>query len=174
MRQRVNPSPRREKERMRVKRVDLNPQEWGKFVWELIRFASDSPKFPLFMDHLKFLLPCASCRAHTAKHLQKRPVPTQNRLEWVLDFEDDVRRRQGRKPLTVQERSSRRMQGQFSLSDVVVSFQSQFQFSSRDDYRTMNDQDVQQITNSYKFVMQVISEKMNFRESLLHHFNPIM
>lgn len=85
--------------------MQFPPQTWGPFFWHTIHIvALGYPKEPSyaekrsakeFFESLAFLLPCAVCREHYAKHLQANPVSNfldnrQDLFKWTVSIHNAV------------------------------------------------------------------------------------
>lgn len=85
--------------------MQLSPNVWGPFFWHTIHIvALGYPKEPTYTDKksakdfyesLAFLIPCAVCREHYAKHLQTHPISTfldsrKDLFKWTVMIHNEV------------------------------------------------------------------------------------
>ena len=98
--------------------MQLSPNVWGPFFWHTIHItALGYPKEPTytdkrvakeFVESLAFLLPCAVCREHYAKHLQAKPISTfldsrADFFKWTVMMHNEVNKTLKKPEWTEQE-----------------------------------------------------------------------
>lgn len=98
--------------------MQLSPNVWGPFFWHTIHIAAlGYPKEPTYTDKrsakeffeaLAFLIPCAICRQHYAKHIQANPISpfldTRHDLfKWTVMVHNEVNKMLQKATMTEQE-----------------------------------------------------------------------
>lgn len=98
---------------------NIDPKKWGESYWKMSHYITFAyPDFPTNEDkfvvkthfeNLKYLLPCANCRAHYSQHLTMFPL-TDSILEsryklikWLVDLHNQVNKRNGKKEYSINE-----------------------------------------------------------------------
>lgn len=86
-------------------RKNLNPNYWGPCAWQFLHDAAtgiDDESMQYFVQLVALLphiLPCKTCREHTAEYLKTTPVNVHNPRLWLSDLRTCVRERKRRVPL---------------------------------------------------------------------------
>jgi len=91
----------------------ITPEDWGPFLWHMLYvIAIGMPPKPSTEEKAGFesviaglaqTLPCSICRNDFSKYVKAHPVATDSRddmVSWVMGAHNDVRKRQGKTPLT--------------------------------------------------------------------------
>jgi hypothetical protein len=89
-----------------------NPTVWGPHGWFFIetivlsipKDVKDTSPYITFLQSLKDVLPCSSCRKEYTEYIATHPIPTgrEDIIMWVFTLHNAVRTRTGKTPRSIE------------------------------------------------------------------------
>lgn len=81
----------------------MDPNKWGPNMWNFLHTITlnypanpttlDIQNHQMFLESLKYILPCEMCRNHFAENISKFPPKLESRMEfikWMIDLHNEV------------------------------------------------------------------------------------
>jgi hypothetical protein len=95
---------------------NINPLYWGPPAWDFLFYCAvaypdeptgeDKQNIVIFLNMLKNILPCSTCRGNYQNHLQKYPLTDNdvssrhNLINWLITIRNQVNATQNKPPIT--------------------------------------------------------------------------
>jgi hypothetical protein len=73
-------------------RTNINPKEWGGSAWKFLKSCAEAyddscaDDFQSFIKLLPSVLPCETCRLHSAEYIASHPLDTGDLVGWLERF----------------------------------------------------------------------------------------